>query len=200
MSDRSYDFPRGPLSDEFYDDEPDEFYDDEGGCTKHDPSPDEFYGNEEGHTKRDIPKDSHCVLFDPKAQGKKDSGTVIDKIGKFGSGDMVNIFLGKASIGNIRKEGSGSITNIILSGEHTINNISKSYDSTGTIEDISIDTATPEQLRVVVKELSGVLQALATGERVEIPTILWEDSGEPDPDDSGACNDSAGISLDKDEL
>ena len=54
----------------------------------HDPSPDEFYGNEEGHTKRDIPKDSHCVLFDPKAQGKKDSGTVIDKIGKFGSGDM----------------------------------------------------------------------------------------------------------------
>ena len=151
-----------------------------------------------GHIKRDIPNDSHSVFFNPKAQGKKGSGAVIDKIGKSGSGDMVNIFLDKVSIDSIYREGAGNIINIILSGEYAINHISRSYYSSGTTKNISIDTATPEQLRVVVKELSRVLKALATGEKAEIPTLLWEDSGGPDPDDSGARNDSAGISLDKD--
>ena len=129
-----------------------------------------------GHIERDIPDNSHSVFFDPKAQGKKGSGTVIDKIGKSGSGNMVNIFLDKVSIDSIHRE--------------------------GTTKNISIDTATPEQLRLVVRELSRALQALAKGERAEIPTLLWEDSGAPDSDDfdsddSGAHNGPAGISLDK---
>jgi hypothetical protein len=155
-----------------------------------------------GHIERDIPDNSHSVFFDPKAQGKKGSGTVIDKIGKSGSGNMVNIFLDKVSIDSIHREGAGDITNIILSGEYAINHISRSYYSSGTTKNISIDTATPEQLRLVVRELSRALQALAKGERAEIPTLLWEDSGAPDSDDfdsddSGAHNGPAGISLDK---
>ena len=150
-----------------------------------------------GHIERDIPDNSHSVFFDPKAQGKKGSGTVIDKIGKSGSGDMVNIFLDKVSIDSIHREGAGDITNIILSGEYAINHISRSYYSSGTTKNISIDTATPEQLRLVVRELSRVLQALATDERVEIPTILWENSGRLDSSDSGARSTPAGINLAK---
>ena len=116
-----------------------------------------------GHIERDIPDNSHSVFFDPKAQGKKGSGTVIDKIGKSGSGNMVNIFLDKVSIDSIHREGAGDITNIILSGEYAINHISRSYYSSGTTKNISIDTATPEQLRLVVRELSRALQALAKG-------------------------------------